>query len=287
MAFFLAVLYDYFSNYPEKLKDYYRILRVSRQANEAEIKRAYRRLAVVFHPDKNPSEEASTLFQEINEAHEILIDKVKREQYDLLLRGGTPPDGPAPATKWHRDPAYRRQQQPGYKRPAPRPPEHLLMMAHFLKYLRTVCFIGIGWCAFLLIDYVLPHRIIRETVLPESNRLYGWQFDHVPYVVVTDNGHQFPVAREGVDFFPTGSKVEINTSRILNVLVKVVAENKKHTIYGLDSVYQNFLFVPIMLLVFSLFGLTLKNGIEFRFSFGITICMALVFNLIFLIFSIL
>ncbi len=285
MAFFLAVGYDYFSNDPEKLKDYYQILRVSRQAHEVDIKRAYRKLAVVFHPDKNPSEEASALFQEINEAHEILIDKDKRAQYDLLLQG-TPATAPPSGAKWHRDPAYRRQHQPGYKRPAPRPPEHLLMMAHFLKYLRTICLIGIGWCAFLLFDLVLPHRIIKETVLPESSRLYGWQFDHMPYVVVTQQGHQFPVSREGADFFPVGSVIEINTSRILNLLVKVVSEKKEHTIYGLDSVYQNFLFAPIMLFIFSLFGLTLRNGIEFRFSFGIAICMGLFFNLIFLIFSI-
>ncbi|HRI79132.1 MAG TPA: DnaJ domain-containing protein, partial [Cyclobacteriaceae bacterium] len=63
------------------MKDYYQILRVSHQANAVEIKRAYRRLAVVFHPDKNPSEEASALFQEINEAHEVLADPDKRAMY--------------------------------------------------------------------------------------------------------------------------------------------------------------------------------------------------------------
>ena len=280
-----------FSNIPKRLKDYYQILRVSRQANVLEIKRAYRRLAVVFHPDKNPSEEASALFQEINEAHEVLSDPDKRGTYDFMLRGGSNVSTPQPApagTQWHRDPAYRRrQQQPGYRRPVPRPPEHLLMMAHFLKYLPILCFIGIGWCAILIFDLLLPFRVLEEKALSESARIYGWKTDHVPYIVVTDNAHQFPVTQEGVDFFPVGSTVRIFASRIMNVLVKVESGDRRFTIYALDSVYQNFLPVPIILLIFSVFGLTLKSGIEFRFSFGIALCMVILINLVFLIFSIL
>src|SRR6185369_13555961 len=111
------------------------------------------------------------------------------------------------SAQWHRDPAYRRRHQPGYRRPVPRPPEHLLMMAHFLKYLRTMCFVGIGWCAFLVFDLLLPFRVLEEKALSESDRIYGWQTSHVPYIVVTDKAHQFPVSREGVDFFPVGSVV--------------------------------------------------------------------------------
>lgn len=270
------------------MKDYYQILRVGRQASELEIKRAYRRLAVVFHPDKNPSEDAQALFQEINEAHEVLSSPEKRAQYDFILRQGfsepvvsREPQRPV----YHRDPAYRRRQASGYRRPAPRPPEHLLMMAHFLKYLHTICFVGLGWCGILVMDFVLPHRIYEETVVSESNRLYGWRFNHVPYVVVTDTPHQFPVLLEGVKFFPTGSHIRVNTSRIMNLLIKVEAENNAYVIYGLNSVYRNYLFVPVILFVFSMVGLTLKNGIEFRFSFGIAICMIIFFNLIFIFFS--
>lgn len=66
-----------------KRKDYYKILNVSKDAGENEIKKAYRKAAVVHHPDKNPDDpEAENRFKEIQEAHETLIDPQKRERYD-------------------------------------------------------------------------------------------------------------------------------------------------------------------------------------------------------------
>ncbi len=254
-----------------------------------EVKRAYRRLAVVFHPDKNRSTEASALFQEINEAHQVLSDPELRERYDLLLRQNFAP-APAPLTSdqpYHRDPAYRRRHAPGYRPPPPQPSERLLMMIHFLKYLRLISFAGIAWCSILALDYMLPNRVRTEKVVSESNRVISWQFHHVPYVLVTDKGHQFPINASGVDFFPVGSEAEIITSRILDLLIKIEAPGKKYSLDSLATVYSNFLFVPIVLLVLSVIGLTLKKGIEFRFSFAIAILTVMFFNLIFLLFSIL
>ncbi len=63
-------------------KDYYEILGVSRNATKQEIKRAYRRLAAKYHPDKNKSPEAEQKFKEITEAYEVLVDDNKRKAYD-------------------------------------------------------------------------------------------------------------------------------------------------------------------------------------------------------------
>ncbi|MCJ1438167.1 hypothetical protein MMC27_007554 [Xylographa pallens] len=66
-----------------KRKDYYKILGVDKDAGETEIKKAYRKLAIVHHPDKNPeSEEAAEKFKEIGEAYETLSDPQKRQRYD-------------------------------------------------------------------------------------------------------------------------------------------------------------------------------------------------------------
>lgn len=63
-------------------KDYYSILGISRTATEDEIKKAYRKLALKYHPDKNKTPEAEEKFKLIAEAYEILSDKKKRDVYD-------------------------------------------------------------------------------------------------------------------------------------------------------------------------------------------------------------
>jgi curved DNA-binding protein len=66
-------------------KDYYKILGVDKNASEAEIKKAYRQLALKYHPDKNPGDqEAENTFKNINEAYEVLGNAEKRRKYDQL-----------------------------------------------------------------------------------------------------------------------------------------------------------------------------------------------------------
>jgi DnaJ-class molecular chaperone len=72
-------------------RDYYRVLGVHLEATEDEIRRAYRRLALQWHPDRNPnSAEAEERFKEISEAYAVLIDRTKRVEYDRVRRGTGP-----------------------------------------------------------------------------------------------------------------------------------------------------------------------------------------------------
>ena len=70
-------------------RDYYDILGVGKSADATEIKKAYRKLAMKYHPDKNPGDkEAEEKFKEINEAYEVLSDETKRKNYDQFGHEG-------------------------------------------------------------------------------------------------------------------------------------------------------------------------------------------------------
>lgn len=64
-------------------KDYYEILGVSRNCTKDEIKRAYRNLALKYHPDRNNDKESEEKFKEIAEAYAVLYDEEKRKLYDM------------------------------------------------------------------------------------------------------------------------------------------------------------------------------------------------------------
>ena len=70
------------------MNDFYALLGVARTASDAEIKKAYRKLAMDYHPDRNPAPEAEAKFKEITEAYEVLRDPQKRATYDRYGKAG-------------------------------------------------------------------------------------------------------------------------------------------------------------------------------------------------------
>jgi curved DNA-binding protein len=70
-------------------KDYYKILGVSKDVSDEDLKKAYRKLAMKYHPDQNQGDKkAEESFKEVNEAYAVLSDKEKRRQYDMFGADG-------------------------------------------------------------------------------------------------------------------------------------------------------------------------------------------------------
>lgn len=70
------------------MKDYYHILEINRNSTEVEIKRAYRKLALKYHPDINNANDATALFRDVNEAYRTLGNASKKRHYDFYYASG-------------------------------------------------------------------------------------------------------------------------------------------------------------------------------------------------------
>ena len=69
-------------------RDYYEVLGVDKNADEKEIKKAYRKLAMKYHPDVSDDEDSTEKFKEISEAYAVLSDEDKRQKYDQFGHAG-------------------------------------------------------------------------------------------------------------------------------------------------------------------------------------------------------
>ncbi len=117
------------------MENYYTILGVSQSATHAEIKQAYKKLAMLYHPDHNPENpEAEELFKKLNEAYHVLIDPQKKAMYDYLLLQSQQPEALVQHYSQHAQQAPQR-----YTYRPPQPPEKP-PMSHFESSVFAVLF---------------------------------------------------------------------------------------------------------------------------------------------------
>src|SRR6202167_105738 len=83
-----------------EFKDYYKVMGVARDATEAQIKQAYRKLARKYHPDVSKEKDAEARFKEVGEAYEVLKSAEKRAAYDQLGQGPRPGEQFRPPPDW-------------------------------------------------------------------------------------------------------------------------------------------------------------------------------------------
>ena len=258
------------------MKNYYFILGLNIYANDADIKQSYRKLALQFHPDKNPSAEAESIFKEVNEAYEVLGDPLRKAIYDQMLRG-VPTEQVHEPIRHHRDPRYR----PGPTVKTQRRPTHreeiLAMMAANLRYMLMISRLTLLFSVVLIADYSLPPVKTVTEVLTENPTNRGSSFK-----LELRDGKTVSVSREGARNLRKATRIGIYRSAWFSIPLMLEDEQSHYRTDVQLSIYGNFIFWPILLLLTSLVGTFYWKGVEFRFNVGIVNFILFLLTLIFL-----
>lgn len=263
------------------MKDYYSILGIARTASTIEIRRTYRRLAILYHPDKNPDPEAGELFKEINEAYDVLGDPEKRKLYDTRLENPFAELLQQEEQPRHRDPRYRKKPgtPPQYKTNTQLRQE---LIQEYLPYMRRILFFSIGFCALLGVDYILPFRKESGTINSVSYQVI--RRSHTSDIVELDNGKQFKIHRDDESHFVASEKVTVFSTWVLGKSVKAEAQDG-YTAKLPVTIYGNFIFAPLILLGVSVAGLLFQRKPEVIFNYGVASFFVLILNIVFLLIS--
>ena len=249
------------------MKDYYEIMKVDRKATEADIKKAFRQLANQYHPDKNPSVEAEAIFKEINEAYEVLSDPASRLDYDQRL-----------ASPVFFNYQYIRPQKATYRGPS----EKTMLQNSMLRYSRVLFVFGCMWCSLLIVDYAMPADDLVGKVTTDMSKNTKLTVHPPGKLLNTDMGQSFDVTGGEMKYFPYQSDIHIYRSPLLSAVIRVENYNGTYVVNNLGSIYRNFAFAPIILVIGCILGLVIKSGVEFHVNLGIVVFLLMILNIVLL-----
>jgi hypothetical protein len=261
------------------MKNYYAILGVPNTASHDDIKRAFRKLAVKFHPDKNPSPEAEDLFKEITEAYDVLSDWEKRKMYDLRWENPFRDIPKEPPVKRHRDPKYK-PKPPGYKPPRKQTVSDI--MADYLPYFRWICWVGVAIAAILAIDFIVPYERITEN-LADVVEVTGRANKFSHYIFVSESGKRIKVYNYTARYLIEETKIVYHQTRIFRTVMYLSDVGPVLQI-KIGYLYKSLVFFPLLLLLTSVIGVVYRKTVEFPFNLSLVSGMLLIITLTILVF---
>jgi DnaJ domain len=259
------------------VKDYYSILGVSKNSDSEGIKKAFRKLAIAYHPDRNPSKEAEVFIKEVIEAYEVLEDPEKRAVYDAQLWGGVNvyevPQRP------HRDPRYRQRAPRSNPNHKSETEEMLEMMKANLHYALVVSWCTLAFSLFMVFDYTLSPREQTEMIKGFGRLQYRGELSGR---LTTDKGHEFKIDRDELIAFRNGEPITVAYSPWLTIPLFFRNERTQQKTSIPATIYGSFIFAPTALLLTSVAGVVYRKGTMFRFNLGIVNFLLLLLNVLFL-----
>ena len=244
------------------MKNYYKILGISEHASVTDIKKAYRALAVKYHPDKNASPVAATHFTEITEAYNVLSDPDKKFLYDHQWYKFVH-QPVQDSSQEHRDPKNR----PRQSKARPDKPRHYILMEKWNRYLNWINIFGVVIVVLFTMDYFLPYIQTDEAIAGYRAVVGGRRsatFSH--YRMFTVSGKNIKVYNKVGD---VGENLTLAATPVFRIPITI--ENVADmTATRLAFIYQSHLLIfPVLLLFISVMGLLERKKAERAFSYGV------------------
>jgi curved DNA-binding protein CbpA len=259
------------------VKDYYSILGVHQTASDGEIKRAYRRLAVQYHPDKNADPAAEIFFKEINEAYQVLSDPTERHFYNQR-RNNPFGDVVVEETPRHRDPAYRRP-RPQYNPSASKESDVQAFLKEYKWYYYWICFAGLAFSLVFYFDAILPETQSTEHIR-DVRPVRGRRNSVSHFNAYTESGKR--IKFYFLDDNPITKEADVRLNRTILLSTPVSVESLDGSMrYPLGHMYHQWFVVPLGMFVFSLVGILFRNRIEWCFNCSFVVGVSFIFYWVF------
>ncbi|HEY9045214.1 MAG TPA: DnaJ domain-containing protein [Ohtaekwangia sp.] len=253
------------------MKDYYSILGLHTSAHAADIKRAYRRLAVQYHPDKNPDPRAHAIFQEINEAYDVLSDPQKKWEYDSRMQNPyvEVAQEPEPTRPQHRDPAYHRRRRPpvNFKSEKQRVRE---FMQRSIPYVQWLCRIALVITILFFIDFFLPFRT-RKQIISDGFYVRG---KNSFTIIITDSGKRIKMYSGSPGGI--GDPIQYEETLIYHTVMYVIKDSDRVL---LAYIYRGLIIFPVALFGTAVAALIRQRNMEFYFNACVVCGILLIINL--------
>ena len=261
------------------MKNYYEILGLPIGAREEEIKKAFRKLALQYHPDKNASPQAEVFFKELNEAYEVLSDPKAKLVYDQLLTGSHAPL--EVTSRPHRDPRYHRRPPGSYKRGNSKKEQLRAMMLEYMEYTRIATKVALAFCVLLMLDFSLPEKEHQQRII--SMAKYGNRgSSNYTLALEVEGGGMIKLNKSAKAEFAAGTMTTLYSSPWLSIPLRLENNDTRMKARIPVTIYGNFIFFPIALLICAVLGLFPWKAIEFRFNLGIVNFIMLLLSVVLL-----
>lgn len=252
------------------MKDYYKILNIDRYATENQIKKAYRDLALKYHPDKAGENGSHQKFTEINEAYQVLSRKDHRENYNFIYdyeqlnrKRQRVETIFSDTVQWD----TKTESRGKWRHPFYRNDEESVDLTPYIRSVRIISTLSFLFTFLIILDYFLPKINYEQTIMAKLTT-----YKSMNTIVIATEDFEFPLSYRYSKMIRAGDHAVVSLSPIFGIQYKLTVESRmdKFVFNPHYSIYNIFAFFLVILLVTSYIGLYQKrNNPELIFSAGV------------------